>query len=50
MSAVIPGARNRAQVEGNAAAAGVPPLDAPLQDALRELYDGSVREHVHARW
>jgi aryl-alcohol dehydrogenase-like predicted oxidoreductase len=50
VSTVIPGARNRAQAEGNAAATALPPLDAGQQDALRDVYDRHVREHVHARW
>ena len=50
VSTVIPGARNAAQARGNAAAALLPPLPAAQQDALRDVYDRSVREHVHARW
>jgi aryl-alcohol dehydrogenase-like predicted oxidoreductase len=50
VTTVIPGARNEAQVEGNVAAATLPPLDDDLHAALRELYDRSIREHVHDRW
>ena len=50
VTAVIPGARNAGQARGNAAAAALPPLTAAQQDALREVYDRSVREHVHDRW
>ena len=50
VTTVIPGARNRAQAEGNAAAAALPALDGAQQDALREVYDRHVREHVHSRW
>jgi len=50
VSAVIPGARNPEQARGNAAAAGLAPLDAAQLDALRAIYDDSIREHVHARW
>jgi aryl-alcohol dehydrogenase-like predicted oxidoreductase len=50
VTTVIPGARNEAQVEGNVAAAALPPLDADVHAALRELYDRSIREHVHDRW
>ena len=50
VTTVIPGARNRAQAEANAAAASLPALDGAQQDALREVYDRHVREHVHSRW
>ena len=50
VTTVIPGARNAEQARGNAAAAGLPPLTAEQQDALRDVYDRSVREHVHDRW
>ncbi|HEY5518786.1 MAG TPA: aldo/keto reductase [Cellulomonas sp.] len=50
VTAVIPGARNPAQARGNAAAADLAPLDAPTLEALRAIYDETIREHVHARW
>jgi aryl-alcohol dehydrogenase-like predicted oxidoreductase len=50
VTTVIPGARNRAQAEANAAAAALAPLDPAQRDALREVYDRHVREHVHSRW
>lgn len=50
VSAVIPGARNAGQARGNAAAADLAPLGPELQDGLRDVYDRSVREHVHSRW
>ena len=50
LTTVIPGARNAEQARGNAAAADLPPLSEAQLDALRAVYDGSVREHVHARW
>ena len=50
VTAVIPGARNARQARGNAAAAALAPLTAQQQDALREVYDRSIREHVHDRW
>ncbi len=50
VTAVIPGARNVAQVRGNVAAAALPPLtDAQLSD-LERLYDERLRAHVHGRW
>ncbi|MHB1489576.1 MAG: aldo/keto reductase [Cellulomonas sp.] len=53
VSTVIPGARNAAQARGNAAAADpavIAPLDADLLDRLAQVYDTSIREHVHGRW
>jgi len=50
VSTVIPGARNAAQVKGNAAAAKLEPLSVDVLDALRAIYDGEIREHVHHRW
>jgi aryl-alcohol dehydrogenase-like predicted oxidoreductase len=50
VTTVIPGARNEVQVEGNVAAAALPPLDDDVHGALRELYDRAIREHVHDRW
>ena len=50
VTTVIPGARNAEQARANAAAAALAPLSAEQSEALREVYDGSVREHVHHRW
>jgi len=50
VTAVIPGARNAAQVRGNASAEALAPLSPTVLDALREVYDRGVRGHVHARW
>lgn len=50
VTAVIPGARNPEQVRANAAAAALPPLTGGEQEALREVYDRRIREHVHSRW
>jgi aryl-alcohol dehydrogenase-like predicted oxidoreductase len=50
VTTVIPGARSAEQARGNAAAALLPPLDDATQDALRDIYDREVREHVHDRW
>lgn len=50
VSVVIPGARTPAQAKANARAAEVPPLSAETLDALRDLYDERIREHVHSRW
>ncbi len=50
VSTVIPGARNVAQAEANAAAGSVPDLGADFTDAVRELYDRRFRAAVHERW
>ena len=50
VTTVIPGARNAEQVEGNVAAADLPPLDEQTLTELERIYDGSIREHVHDRW
>jgi aryl-alcohol dehydrogenase-like predicted oxidoreductase len=50
VTTVIPGARSAEQARGNAEAALLPPLDDSTQDALRDIYDREVREHVHHRW
>ncbi|GGI04607.1 aldo/keto reductase [Egicoccus halophilus] len=46
----IPGARNPEQARANAAVMELPPLDEDTTDAIADLYDRSVREHVHDRW
>lgn len=50
VSTVIPGARNASQVRGNTVAADLEPLSADVLDALRDIYDKEIREHVHHRW
>jgi aryl-alcohol dehydrogenase-like predicted oxidoreductase len=50
VSTVIPGARNPEQARANAAAAALPALDGHTLDAVREVYDRDIREHVHDRW
>jgi aryl-alcohol dehydrogenase-like predicted oxidoreductase len=50
VSSVIPGARSVAQARGNAAAAGLDPLDAGTLEAVRDLYDRRIRAQVHGRW
>ncbi len=50
VSTAIPGARNVAQAEGNAAAGSVPALGAEFTAAVRELYDRRFRAAIHDRW
>ncbi|WP_405584471.1 aldo/keto reductase [Streptomyces sp. NBC_01190] len=50
VTSVIPGARSVEQARGNAAAAGIDPLDQGTLDAVRDLYDRRVRGQVHGRW
>ena len=50
VTTVIPGARSAEQARGNAEAAALAPLGDEVLDALRDVYDREVREHVHDRW
>jgi aryl-alcohol dehydrogenase-like predicted oxidoreductase len=50
VSTVIPGARNPVQARTNAESANLPPLPIATLEAVRELYDRSVRAQVHDRW
>ncbi|MFI7240236.1 aldo/keto reductase [Streptomyces cyaneofuscatus] len=50
VTSVIPGARSVEQARANAAAASLPPLPQSTLDAVRELYDRSIRAEVHGRW
>ncbi|WP_395640295.1 aldo/keto reductase [Pseudolysinimonas sp.] len=50
VSTVIPGARNVAQAQGNAAAGSAPALGAEFTAAVRDLYDRRFRSAIHARW
>jgi len=50
VSCAIPGARNPTQARDNAAAAVLPPLDAPTMAAVKAVYDERIRPHVHASW
>ncbi|MER7796077.1 aldo/keto reductase [Microbacterium sp. NPDC096154] len=50
VTTVIPGARNPEQARANAAAGEVGPLPADFLDAVRDLYDESIRPLVHDRW
>ncbi|MER5221774.1 MULTISPECIES: aldo/keto reductase [Streptomyces] len=50
VTSVIPGARSPEQARANAEAAALAPLPDATLDAVRELYDRSIRAQVHHRW
>jgi aryl-alcohol dehydrogenase-like predicted oxidoreductase len=50
VTCAIPGARTPDQARSNAAAADLPPLDQKTMEAVRDVYDRHIREHVHASW
>ncbi|TAG15511.1 MAG: aldo/keto reductase [Rhodobacterales bacterium] len=50
VTVVIPGAKSPAQAQGNAAAADMPPLQAEVMAAAREVYARLVAPHVQHLW
>jgi aryl-alcohol dehydrogenase-like predicted oxidoreductase len=50
VTVAIPGARNAAQAESNARAAGLARLSAGDMAALKAIYDEDIAPHVHRRW
>ena len=50
VSVVIPGAKDRAQAEANAAAGGLQPLTADALDRARAVYRERIAPHVHQKW
>jgi aryl-alcohol dehydrogenase-like predicted oxidoreductase len=50
VTCTIPGAKRPAQVDENAAAADLPPIEPATLAAIRGLYDRKIRPHVHACW
>jgi aryl-alcohol dehydrogenase-like predicted oxidoreductase len=50
VTVVIPGARNPEQARGNAAAAGLAPLDEPTLAAVRSVYEELIKPQVHDKW
>ncbi len=50
VTCAIPGAKRTSQVEENCAAADLPPLTHAAMEAVRRVYDQTIREHVHLRW
>lgn len=50
VSTVIPGSTTPKHIRANAAASDVEPLSDATHEAVRDVYDEYVREHVHHRW
>jgi aryl-alcohol dehydrogenase-like predicted oxidoreductase len=50
VSVVIPGARNKAQADDNAAASGQPPLSPEVMARIAAIYRDKIAPHVHHRW
>jgi aryl-alcohol dehydrogenase-like predicted oxidoreductase len=50
VSTVIPGSSTPEHIHDNVAAADLPRLSADRHAAVRDVYDESIREHVHQRW
>jgi len=50
VTCAIPGAKRPAQVDENAAASDLPPLDGAVMTAIRELYEARIRAQVHPYW
>ena len=50
VSTVIPGSSTPEHIRANVASADLPRLSAERHAAVREVYDETVREHVHHRW
>ncbi|MEI2300807.1 aldo/keto reductase [Ensifer sp. MJa1] len=50
VSVVIPGARNEAQAQSNAAASALSAIDGETKAAIAALYERLVKVHVHHRW
>jgi aryl-alcohol dehydrogenase-like predicted oxidoreductase len=50
VTVVIPGARNAAQAQANAAAAALPALSPSMMAELKAIYEEDIRPLVHQRW
>lgn len=50
VTCAIPGARTPQQARDNASATSLPPLDARTMEAVRDVYETSIRPSVHAHW
>ena len=50
VTCAIPGAKRPSQVEENISAADLPPLSEETMQRVREIYERTVRPHVHHYW
>lgn len=50
VSTVIPGSTTPKHIRSNAAVSEVNPLESDVHDAVSDVYDEYVRNHVHHRW
>jgi aryl-alcohol dehydrogenase-like predicted oxidoreductase len=50
VTVVIPGAKNKAQAEDNAAASDLAPLPAEVMAETKKIYDDKIAKYVHQRW
>lgn len=50
VTVAIPGARNAAQAQANAAASDLPALSEDVMAAAKDIYDRLIAPHVHQRW
>ena len=50
VTVIIPGAKNKAQAEDNAAASPLAPLPAEVMGEIRKVYEDLIKVHVHQRW
>ena len=50
VTCAIPGGKRPSQVEDNVAASDLPPLSPEVHAKVREVYDETIRSHVHDRW
>ena len=50
VSSVIPGARNVEQARANAAAGDAATLGPLFMSGVREIYEETIKEHVHDKW
>jgi aryl-alcohol dehydrogenase-like predicted oxidoreductase len=50
VSTVIPGSTNPAHIRSNIAASDRAPLSHQIHGAIRDIYERTVKEHVHHRW